>query len=346
MRPFARLGAPAFLVCLLAGCGPVPNPQPADVDLCPPLVQSVDTTAPDTIAIIFNEEATLQAEKTRISPPLAAAPEEQPSREIRLSSGTQTPGVLYTLEAEAQDARGNSASFIAQFYGFNGNVPRLLLNEVTPRGSGNHPDLVEVRVMTDGNMGGVVFYVGTPDNSDARFVFPAFAVKRGAFILIHLKPSGIASEINEIGSLTESGGFDASSTAYDFWLPEGKGISGTNGVLSLYERPGGPCMDAFVYSNRTSESDEKYRGFGSADALARAEQAVKDSGWKPAGARVCPEDAVSPEGSTGTRSICRSSTSQDTNSSADWHIVPTRKATFGSVNSDEVLVQAVGATGP
>jgi hypothetical protein len=200
--------------------------------------------------------------------------------------------------------------------------------------------------MTEGDMGGVVFYVGTPDNSDARLVFPAFTVKKGAFILIHLKPSGIPTEINETVSLTASGGFDASSTAYDFWLQEGKGISGTNGVLSLYERPGGPCIDAFLYSNRTSQSDERYRGFGSADVLARAEQVVKDSGWKPASARVCPEDAVSPEGSTGTRSICRSSSSQDTDSPNDWHIVPTRKATFGAVNSDEVLVQASSATGP
>ena len=47
-----------------------------------------------------------------------------------------------------------------QFYGFNARVPRLLINEFTPRGSGNHPDLVELKTLTAGNMGGVVLYLG------------------------------------------------------------------------------------------------------------------------------------------------------------------------------------------
>ena len=346
MRPFMLLCALATMGGLLAGCGAVPNPQQRDVDLCPPLVQAVDTTAPDKIAITFDEDATLAADKTRISPSLEVVADTQASREVCLVGQTQTPGALYTLEAEAQDARGNSASFIAQFYGFNGNVPRLLINELTPRGSGNHPDLAEVRVMTDGDMGGVVLFIGTPDSFDARMVFPSFPVKKGAFILVHLKPAGIAAEVDETRSLTESGGFDASPTAYDFWLPDGKGISGTNGVLSLYERPGGACLDAILYSNRTSQYDKNYGGFGSTEALARAEQVVKDGGWKAAGARVSPEDAVSPEGSTGTRSLCRSSTSGDTDGPEDWHIVPTRKATFGAVNSDELLSsKAAGAAG-
>ena len=119
-------------------------------------------------------------------------------------------------------------------------------------------------------------------------------------------------------------------------LQDGKGLSGNNGVLSLYDRPGGKCLDGVLYSNRTSQSDELYRGFGSEETLNRAEELVLAGGWKPAGARVSPEDAVNPEGSTGTRSICRSSGSADTDSAEDWHIVPTRKATFGAENSDEV----------
>ena len=91
-----------------------------------------------------------------------------------------------------------------------------------------------------------------------------------------------------------------------------------------------------LYSNRTSQSDEGYRGFGSAEMETRAEEIVSAGGWKAAGPRVTPEDAVSPEGSTGTRSLCRSSVSMDTDQAEDWHIVPTRKATFGAENCDEV----------
>jgi hypothetical protein len=95
-------------------------------------------------------------------------------------------------------------------------------------------------------------------------------------------------------------------------------------------------MDGVLYSNRTSQSDESYRGFGSAQTLARAEELAQAGGWKSAGTRVSPEDAVNPDGSTGTRSICRQSSSADTDSFEDWHIVPTRKASFGAENSDEV----------
>ena len=93
-----------------------------------------------------------------------------------------------------------------------------------------------------------------------------------------------------------------------------------------------------LYSNRTSQSDELYRGFGSSEMRGWAELLVQQKGWRAAGQRVAPEDCVNPEGSTGTRSICRSALSTDTDSRTDWHIVPTRKATFGKSNSEEVYV--------
>ncbi len=106
--------------------------------------------------------------------------------------------------------------------------------------------------------------------------------------------------------------------------------------MSIYDRPGGLLLDGVLYSNRSSDSDERYDGFGTLDTLERARQLVADMGWVIGGEKVRPEDAVSPEGSTGTRSLCRSSSSADTDTLLDWHIVPTRGATFGEENSDEV----------
>jgi hypothetical protein len=107
-------------------------------------------------------------------------------------------------------------------------------------------------------------------------------------------------------------------------------------VISLYSRPGGEILDGVLYSNRTSESDAQYRGFGSATVLARADELVSAGGWRVSGSQAAPEDALNPDGSTATRSICRSSDSTDTDSREDWHIVPTRGSTFGTDNSDEV----------
>jgi hypothetical protein len=325
----------ASLCVICASCGPMADPRSADVDLRPPQVETVRTLGPREIGIRFNEDARLDAEKTRITPDLAVSGITASEREIVIRGAEQTPGRLYTLETEALDARGNSASFIMEFYGWNGSVPRLLINELTPRGSGSHPDLVELKALSAGDMGGVTLYLGTPGSHDGRVCFPSFRVAAGSFILVHLKPSGDPGETDETVDRTASTGFDASDTAFDFWLPDVKGLGGNNGVVSLYDRPGGACLDGFLYSNRTSQSDERYRGFGSSEMLARADELARDGGWKPAGSRVLPEDGVNPDGSTGTRSLCRSSASADSDVAADWHIVPTRKATFGAENSDE-----------
>ncbi len=339
MRPsphLVPLVLSAVAVLLAASCGPLPDSRTPVADLLPPQVQSVQAVGPGEISISFDEEAGLRAEKTRITPPLAVSDVTGRAKNVVLRGEQQSPGRMYSLEAEAEDAHGNSASFVAQFYGYNARVPRLLINELTPRGSGNHPDLVELKAMTAGNMGGVVLYLGTPARHDARMVFPPFEVPAGSFLLVHLKPTGDPAEVDETGDTALSKGFDVSDTAYDFWLRDSPGLGGNNGVLTLCDRPGGPCTDGVLYSNRTSQSDERYGGFGSDEMRARAEELVAGGAWKAAGARVTPEDAVNPEGSTGTRSICRSSASTDTDRAEDWHVVPTRKATFGAENSDEV----------
>jgi hypothetical protein len=213
----------------------------------------------------------------------------------------------------------------------------VLINEFTTRGSGNHPDLVELKTLTAGDLGGMVLYHGTPGSYDVKFVMPALEVGEGVFILVHFKPIGDPSEVSESTDMRASGGLDSSDGAWDLWVTGGMGLAGNNGVLSLYQRAGGRCVDGVMYSNRTAQSDEAYRGFGSEDMRARAEDLVRDGGWKAAGPRVTPEDGVSPEGSTGTRSICRSSGSADTDQRDDWHIVPLRRSSFGADNSDEVF---------
>ena len=323
----------------MVSCGPVPDPRGAPpADLHPPVILSVCSTGTSEISITFDEEAVLSAATVKITPALFVSETIPQGTSVLVRSEAQTPGLVYTLEAEAQDASGNVASFMAEFYGFNPRVPLLLLNELTPRGTTDHPDLVEIKVMSAGDMGGVVLYQGTPGSFDDRLVFPSFSVGPGSFIVIHFKPSGDAAEVNETADTRLSGGVDCSPLAFDFWVAGGQGLGGNNGVLSVYQRPGGKVIDGILYSNRTSTSDERYLGFGSAATLARAEEIVRDGGWRIAGQRVSPEDALSPEGSTSTRSLCRSSASADTDTAEDWHVVPTRKSTFGSENSDEVYV--------
>ena len=332
-------------VLLPAACGPLASVRElAEADLTPPTLLEVTAPAAGRLELGFDEPCTLDAKELRCEPPLELEPladdsgsPPAPDTRVLLRTGEQHPGREYLLEAAAEDARGNRLTFLARFHGFNPRVPGLLLNEVTPRGSGSHPDLLELLVTADGDMGGLTLYQGTPHSWQDRLVFPSFPVSAGDFILVHFKPEGLPEELDETESRNVSGGLDACETAFDHWIREGSGgLSGNNGVLSLYARPGGPLLDGLLYSDRTSASDETWRGFGTAATLERAEELVRDGGWRIAGERVQPEDAVSPEGSSGTRSIGRSSAPVDTDGREDWHVVPTRGATFGAVNCDEV----------
>jgi hypothetical protein len=338
-----RRGVTAAFLALLTACGPLPWPRGPDPDLRPPAVQDVNATAPGQLAVTFDEDAGLDPATLRVEPALAVREVSPPGRRVTVDVAVQVPGREYRLEATASDGRGNSTTFLADFYGFNPKVPRVVVNEFTPRGSSDHPDLVELKALSDGDLGGLVLYVGTPSNFDARLVFPSLEVRQGTFIVVHCRPAEDPAEVDETGDPGESGGIDASPTARDFWLRGGTGLGGNNGVVTIYERPGGPLLDGLLYSNRTSDSDETYRGFGGADTLERAEELVRDGGWHIAGSGVAPEDAIDPDGSTATRSICRSSTSTDTDGRGDWHIVPTRGATFGADNRDDAYVPATPA---
>jgi len=330
-----------ILGCSMAGvsCGPIAELKSfSDTDLTPPALVNVCSISPTEIEITFDEQCTAMVEGLQIHPELAISRVNTREKAIILTVSPQTPGNEYTMEAVVEDAGGNSLSFMARVYGYNPSIPELLINEFTTRGTGNHPDVVELRILSTGNMGGLTLYQGTPDNWRDRLIFPPFAVAEDDFIIIHFRPEGLPEEINETEAMDLSGGLDASDDAFDFWIAEGSGISGNNGVISLYKQPGGLIIDGVLYSNRTSESDTAYRGFGTLDALERADELAADHGWIISLELVRPEDAVSPEGSTGTRSICRSSLSTDTDTLTDWHIVPTRGATFGYINSDEIYI--------
>jgi len=318
-------------------CGPIPAIGAVEkIDINPPLFISIKTVSPNEIRISFDETVNINAGSVKIIPETEVVSVEDNRKEIKLITGRQIPGINYSIQVSAADTRGNSNSFIAGFYGFNPDIPEILINEFTTQGTGRHPDIIELKTLSGGNMGGVVLYEGMPSNFRSRFVFPAFTVKKGEFILVHFKPQGIPEETDETENKRASGGYDSSDNAYDFWIKGGKGLSGNNGVLSLFVSPGGSILDGILYSNRTSTSDEKYRGFGKRDTLIRAEELASSGGWQSEQKMIRPEDGINPDDSTGTRSICRKSSSGDTNSSNDWHIVPTKKATFGNENSDEI----------
>lgn len=335
------LALSAFLTFLTSpGCGPLPDIRSiSDADIKPPVFLGIAVQSSTELELIFQESVEPIAHQFRVIPTIPLINIDCTDQGVLLNfQHDANPGGRYHVEGVVQDSAGNRLQFITNFYGFNPEPPDIYINEFITRGSSSHPDVVELYVASSGNIAGLCLFEGTADNWSDSFVFPPLPVERGDYIIVHFKPQGIPEEIDEVNSKAESGGLDASPNAWDFWIRHGDGISGNNGVISLYTSPSGELIDGVLYSNRTSDSDEKYRGFGRKDTMLRADQLYEDGGWQIAGTRIAPEDGINPDGSTSTRSMCRPGIFRDTDTKNDWHITPTSGATFGTSNSDEVYI--------
>ncbi len=332
-----QIYAYTLTVALFASCGKIPDYRTlVERDIRPPQLLGCEAESPSAVTLFFDEKASLIQERILVSPELGFNEATGSGNSVSLSfTEQQVPGKQYIVEGSVRDENGNTLNFLIPFYGYNPDIPGIVINEFTPRGSGTHPDSIELFCRTEGSVAGLCLYAGTKNLYAAMFIFPDLRVKAGDYIVLHCNPQGIAQEKNETISKMESGGYDASPEAWDFWLAEGTGLSSNNGAIGLYTNPSGKLLDCVLYSNRTSTSDDRYRGFGSADMLHQAEELANAGAWRCAEDAVRPEDAVNPDGTTGTRTLCRNSTSEDTNGKEDWHIVPTRGFSYGRSNSDE-----------
>jgi len=332
-------GCALGLAALLSACVPqVVSEVLAPRDLTPPSVRAWDSTGACEFVVDFDEDVEASPDGFSSDPDLGVLETSTEGSRVRITvSGALSAGETLSLEGNVRDASGNSTSFVLPFWGHNPDLPGILLNEALTQGSTTHPDVVELAVLESGNLAGLTFRVGSAAKPVLRYVFPPCQVAAGEYVVFHLKPQGIPEERDETEDTASSGGLDASPGARDFWYRGGDGaLPGENGVLTLYGSPTGALRDALIYSARTSESDTKYGGFGSQTLLDQARSVVAEGGWVIAGSEVRPEDAAWSEGTTSTRTICRSSDSRDTGSASDWHVVPTKGSTIGGPNSDAV----------
>jgi len=310
-------------------------------DMRPPAVTTWGPTGSRQLVVAFDEEL------AEIMPGVASSP-GAPVKECRLGengrniivelSGDQEPGAPYAVSGIVADVSGNQSSFVLPYWGHNPNPPCVLLNELLTEGTSTHPDAVEFFVNRGGECAGLAFFVGAPDSFDIRYIFPRLVVETGDYVVLHLKPQGLEAEVDERLDRGASAGIDATAGAWDLWYRGGNGaLSGKNSALSLCVSPNGGYLDSALYSERTIESDTDYGGFGTATLRDRVEMIVAAGVWQ-ASDPPRPEDCACSTGTTSTRTICRSSSSVDTDSGADWHIVPTKGSSLGLPNSDAVHV--------
>ena len=332
---------PLVCLALLSACTPLPaEKKPAQNTASPPVATEVRNSSPNLITLKFDKEISADPANFMLVPEVGISAVKCHGNTVDVYPAQDlSAGEEYFIKGTVQDSKSNSTSFGMTFFGYNPDLPHLVINEFTTNGSGKHPDTVELYVLKGGNAAGITMFGGTKTTFQDKYIMPKVQLKKGDYVLIHLKPQGIETEVDELVRKNEAQGYDSSDTAWDFWVQGGSGLSGNNGAVTLYTNPYGELMDAAIYTNRTSESDANYRGFGSAKFMLQADEIVEAGGWVIAGDEITPEDCIVSSDSTATRSICRTSASDDTGSKEDWHTVPTSKFSFGKENCDEIYIK-------
>lgn len=233
-------------------------------------------------------------------------------------------GDTVTIEGKVRDAAGNTTWFSTSCWGYNGNVPLMLINEFTTKGSETNPDRTELLVLSDGDIAGATLSDGPEDLWNSKVILPSRQVSKGDFIVIWWK--GTPKESVAVG---ENG-----SRIYSYPADGEPGLPGNNGILVLTASPApqAKILDAVVYTNRTTTT---FNGFGSRELLQKVMRIVESGYWKSSTQTLDADCGIDSTYSTATRSICRTPDGQDTDSKDDWHVVPTRGATFGSENTKE-----------
>jgi len=324
-------------IILLASCNNSLNTNEfLNIDLKPPVLENINIQNSSSLTIDFNETVFFNMDDYKSDPQLDLQSWliEENSLILQFSED-QEPGRMYTCRSDVKDESGNMLSFIIRYYGWNPQIPPVLINEFNPEGSGNNPDSIELYAAGNGNTAGLTLFLGTSNFFSEKYVLPSLDVQTGDYIIIHMRPEGLSGEISESIDKSESTGKLASDLAWDLWVDGDKPVSGKNGIISLYTNPFGSIIDAVPYSSRVTADSEDYRGWTSS-TFNMIEDLSFLNVWEGTDGFIRPEDAVFSEKTTGTRSICRNSLSEDSDNRTDWHIVPTGEKSFGEANSDNI----------
>ena len=222
------------------------------------------------------------------------------------------PGCRSEISGRVRDYAGNTCGFSVQVWGLNPRLPAVLINEFTTKGTEKSPDRTELRIMSDGNVNGMVLYSGIPDDWDGRVVFPDMEVRKGDNVVVwwtqDLPPSA-----------------EAYPSGLNICAASSDGLPSNNGTLVLCDTPsiGAGILDAVVYSNFSPS----HQGYGTKSAEQRAVWVIESGQWKG--------DALDSTSSTATRSMSRNLDGRDSDSCGDWYITVTGGYTFGSDNTSE-----------
>ena len=301
----------AMLLAVLLGCSQ--DPEPVEVlnilggsDSVSPSLVSVQSVTSSVIRLEFSEPVRIYG--TSFEP--LGAREDGKFVYVSLDASLK-PGTRSYVHGRVKDYSGNTTGFTIQVWGFNPDLPEIVINEFTTKGTAKSPDRTELLVKSSGNINGMTLYNGVPDNFDSYVVFGDIDVRSGDMIVVWWTEE-LPDRVAEEGVI-------------DICAKSGEGLPSNNGAIVLCGTPalGADVLDAVVYSNFSAS----YEGYGTRSAMERATWVIGSGAWKG--------DPLDSTSSTATRSMSRLPDGRDSDGSADWIVTVTGGSTFGAANSSE-----------
>ncbi len=246
----------------------------------------------------------------------------------------------YILSGIVKDVYDSTLSFTIGFNGFNARVPKMIFSEVSTEYSNPKTEFVEFYILEDGNLSGIMLQSAS-DGSDADYVFPSVEVKRGEYVVLHMRTVEEGA-VNETGSnVSMSVSVQSSIEGRDLWIEGKETRLSKNDVLLLRERLNGDLLDALCYVDGVKEIWPK-------DVMLEYIKEATDANlWK---GELDVGEACNVENITATRTLSRQNIEEIqsnfdlgsitfVNSKKDWIIVARSNLTPGRKNSSNPHIE-------
>ena len=218
-------------------------------------------------------------------------------------------GEICIISLTARKPNGNITRASFRLIGKNLDIPNVLINEVSIAGTKSAPDRIELLILEDGNLAGMILADKITSTIENKFILPEMDVKHGDLVVIYW--DSIVPKENEI--------LPNKRTCYFLQAEQRTTLSSTKGIVVLYSEDGGDIQDAIIYNNDFTSSS-----YGNETQEKYADYLIKRGQW--IGRAIDSSDVTS------SRVLARLPSGYDTNSSDDWFVTKARSSTFGRYN--------------
>ena len=220
------------------------------------------------------------------SVPVSALPDDEGCTIDFVMEEKSEIGKKYVLDAELEDASGNTLTVQVEFKGFNDRVPALVMSELRmkKKSSMKGPEFVEFYAIASGNTSGLALVSGA-NGIENCYEFPAIEVKAGEYIVVHLR-NDCDGSVDETGTkLSLASAPDCSNTARDLFVPRGdkdKRFLGIGSdVIYLKNANTGELYDALLVIDKNKNPEKIPESLLEAAALVEQSGLWLDSDGNP-----------------------------------------------------------------